>query len=220
MLFHCGRMQSSASSASAYLPSASLMKALPAVTNVASLTDLPYLSDVYEPLPDLPQPPDGFVWIPPAPVVPAASSGGKFKTVSTGGFNGNSSSAASPVKSFSGPNRSFVPMTSGNATAGRSFGASAGASSGGGATVSSLASRAGASAAASAPPVVSTPSSSGSMFKKPVAATAQAAAAPPPPPPPPPAASLPEGWMACKDEQGAEYYYNTNTGESTWELPA
>jgi len=50
------------------------------------------------------------------------------------------------------------------------------------------------------------------------------ASAPPPPPgsvPPPPPAPLPTGWQALNDPNtGAVYYYNANTGESTWARPS
>ena len=48
-------------------------------------------------------------------------------------------------------------------------------------------------------------------------------AAPPPTARPPPGApeSLPQGWTIELDpSSGQEYYYNTVTGESTWERPA
>ena len=51
---------------------------------------------------------------------------------------------------------------------------------------------------------------------------ADVAAHPPPPGPPPGAApptGPPPGWKATKTAEGKEYYYNENTGETSWSLP-
>ena len=31
--------------------------------------------------------------------------------------------------------------------------------------------------------------------------------------------SLPDNWETCHDQDGNVYYYNSNTGESQWEIP-
>ena len=47
-----------------------------------------------------------------------------------------------------------------------------------------------------------------------------AALPPPPAPPPAPLSALPPGWEAHEDdESGAIYFYNVDTGETTWEAP-
>jgi len=46
------------------------------------------------------------------------------------------------------------------------------------------------------------------------------AALPPPPPPPPPRSALPAGWETHEDDSsGAIYFFNSLTGETTWERP-
>mmetsp|Transcript_26833 Transcript_26833/g.68289 ORF Transcript_26833/g.68289 Transcript_26833/m.68289 type:complete len:161 (-) Transcript_26833:239-721(-) len=44
--------------------------------------------------------------------------------------------------------------------------------------------------------------------------------APAPPPPPPPRSALPAGWETHEDDSsGAIYFFNSLTGETTWERP-
>mmetsp|Transcript_18152 Transcript_18152/g.36601 ORF Transcript_18152/g.36601 Transcript_18152/m.36601 type:complete len:99 (-) Transcript_18152:462-758(-) len=44
---------------------------------------------------------------------------------------------------------------------------------------------------------------------------------PPPPAAPPPGSALPPGWQAVKDQNsGQVYYYNSQTGATSWNNPA
>ena len=196
---------------SACQPSLTLLKSLPPVVNVTSLDDVPFLSEETLSAPELLTPPAGFIWLPPAPTPTTAAVGGYKSTIKSG-----ATTTAAP-KNFAGGTggRSFVPMSfasGGNSRVTTATASAAGLSPGNNNNNTNNSSSNGATSPSS--------STGGSMFKRPTTTTTTTTpSAILPPPPPPPTNELPDGWVSAKDESGSTYYYNSVSGESTWEIP-
>ena len=213
------------------LPSAALLRALPPPTKFDALSSLAahpaYATDAS--CVDVACPPHGWVWIPPSPAVPAnavastaPTSGVRASTTTKapttyGGFSGVPKAAASSVASSALPSAARPKFSTGAV-------ARVAAS-----TTEAVTAAATASSSPAAvnvfkkPGAVSPAAASGgtaAVFKRPGAAAAQEAPLPPPPPPPPPKAELPEGWISANDDNGDEYFFNTITGESSWDVPS